>query len=281
MERIPPLGGNPLTTLDVPVAGHGYNALPFIFDLVNQANGLDIADSTTKKVELKEVLPEDNDGRETLMYLNVVRKRIERITGDTPGSLGIHPIVYFYTRSGLFQPTAFLAISGLLENLAKRNKLNEFTKVRNNFEQFIIHYKEAMSILIHRFGSGGRSTPWLQKYYGEILEGLWASKSLDEIQADFAANQDFAFLTTPRPSGDRPESTQDKRSFSAGTKTAAFFASALPNGTRCGICGALIHRNSVHFDHIEPVSKGGSGDMSNAQVTHPYCDSTYKQRNAS
>jgi len=276
----PPISGSPLTTLDVPVAGRGYNALPFVFDFVNQANSVDVEDTTNKKV-LREVLPDDPDGSSTLEYLRQVRRRVERITTDAPGSLGLHPVVYFYTRSGTFQPTAFLAVSRLMEGLAARDKLGDFIEVRREFEDFLVLRKEAMSLLIHKLGSGDRSLPWLERYYLRILEGLWSGLTGDEIQAGLADDADFAFLTVPRPAGVRPESTKTKHPFSSGTKTAAFFASALPNGTRCAICGALVHKNSVHFDHRQRVSEGGAGDASNAQVAHPYCDSTFKEQGRS
>jgi len=277
----PPIGSDPITTLDVPVGGRGYNTLSFIFDLVNHANRVAVADTTSKKADARDVLPDDADGRATLSYLNEVRKHVQRITGDHSMSLGLHPVVYFYTRSGTFQPTAFIAISKVMEDLATRNKLDEFTRVRKDFEQFIIERKEAMSILIHKFGSGDRSLTWLYRYYQIILDGLWAGKTANEIQADFEKNPDFTFLTVPRPSGVRPESTRQKKDFNTETKTATFFAASLPTATRCAICGGLVHRNSMHFDHKVRVREGGTADMSNAQVTHPYCDSTYKERLAS
>jgi hypothetical protein len=112
----PPITGMPLTTLDVPVAGKGYNALPFVFDLVNHANNVRAADSTSKKDD--NILPSDSDGALTVEYLKTVRRRAERITGDGPRSLGLHPIVYFYTRSGTFQPTVFLAVSSFVACLS-------------------------------------------------------------------------------------------------------------------------------------------------------------------
>ncbi len=45
----PPIGDMPLKSIDLPIAGRGYNALPFVFDLVNLANGREIPDSTQKK----------------------------------------------------------------------------------------------------------------------------------------------------------------------------------------------------------------------------------------
>lgn len=154
--------------------------------------------------------------------------------------------------------------------------MKKFTDVRKDFEEFLILHKEAISLFTHKFGSGSRSLPWIYDYYNKVVEGLWKGKSLDSIQKDFARNPDFAFLTPPRPAGVRPQSTKKKSAFSAGTKTAAFFAAALPAGTRCRICGALVHKNSVQFDHIDRVRDGGAADASNAQVTHPYCNSTVR-----
>jgi hypothetical protein len=270
----PAIGGSTITTLDVPVAGRGYNALPFVVDLVNECNAAAVADTTTTK-DIKENLPVDPDGSLTLKYLKSVKDRLDRITGDSPSSLGIHPVVYFYTRSGAFQPTALIATSRFLESLARKGNLEKFTSARRQFEQFLIDHKEAMSLLIHKFGSGGRSLPWLETYYERVLEGFLEGKNPEEIQQDFTADPDFTYLTVPRP-GVGKQSTGTKRSFSSNTKTATFFAAALLTAPRCQICGGVIHRNSMQFDHIIRVREGGANDMSNSQLSHPYCNSTYK-----
>lgn len=273
----PPLGGKPLTTLDVPVAGRGYNALPFVFDLVNYVNDVDVADTTAKKELVKEHLPDDPDGSQTISYLKVVQKRLSRITGDLPCALGLHPIVYFYTRSGSFQPTAFLATSLFIEELAKAKKLIAFTEVRAKLEGFLIDHKEALSLLTHKYGSGVRSLPWIKIYMERVLNGFWSGKTARAIQAEFASDPDWAFLTVPRPSGIHAATDKEKKAFNANTKTAAFFASALPSALKCAICGSLVHKNSLQFDHKHRASDGGNADVSNAQVTHPFCNSTYKE----
>ena len=71
----PPITGMPLTTLDVPVAGKGYNVLPFVFDLVNYANDVKITDSTSKKDEKTTKLPKDPDGTTTVQFLREVSKK--------------------------------------------------------------------------------------------------------------------------------------------------------------------------------------------------------------
>lgn len=268
----PPITGMPLTTLDVPVGGRGYNVLPFVFDLVNQANNVRTADSTSKKDD-KDALPPDTDGSVTVEYLKGVRRRIDRITGDTPRSLGLHPVVYFYTRSGAFQPSTFLAVSGFLEELASSQNLIKFTEHRRQFEEFLIRHKEATTLLIKQLGSGVRHIPRLREYYNRIFRGLLDNRKLDEIQAQFAVDADFSFLTGPRPKDARLESTAERKSFSRNTKTAAFFEAALPAGARCRLCGALIHKDFVQIDHIAARRDKGAADMSNAQISHPYCNS--------
>lgn len=271
----PPLGGKPLTTLDVPVAGKGYNALPFVFDLVNYTNSVDIVDTTAKAAAVNDQLPADTDGQETISYLNKVYRRVSRITTDVPASLGLHPVVYFYTKNGSFQPTFFLATCLFVEALAAKKLLEKFTDVRSKFEEYIIQNKEHLSLITHKFGSGARSLPWLVRYFEVVFTAQQEGRSAEELLKGFAADPNFAVLALPKP-GHGQSSTAGKP-FSSGTKTAAFFASALRTGTRCAICNALVHKNSMQFDHIERASDGGHSHTENAQVTHPYCNSTFKE----
>lgn len=104
----PPLADGPIDTLDVPVAGRGYSVLPFVFDLVNTINDPKVADSTGKGT--KDKLTPDVDGGQTVRYLKSVLKTVLRITGKEPTSLGLHPVVYFYTKRGDVLP---LGVPGL------------------------------------------------------------------------------------------------------------------------------------------------------------------------
>ena len=51
---------------------------------------------------------------------------------------------------------------------------------------------------------------------------------------------------------------------------------ALKNALRCKICNARIHTNSITIDHITRKEDGGIGNFENAQLAHPYCNTTYK-----
>jgi hypothetical protein len=164
----PPLSGEHIDTLDVPVAGRGYSVLPFVFDLVNQVNATKAADSTGGSA--KDQFPKDNDGTETTKYLKRVERTVSRITGKDSTSLGLHPVVYFYTRGGAFSPWAFLAWAQIIDRLFTQKKVNEFCDVRQELERFLLANKWAMTEIIHKNGSGIRSIPWLERYWSAVLD---------------------------------------------------------------------------------------------------------------
>lgn len=263
---LPPMGSMPIKSSDVPVGGRGYNSLPFVFDLVNLVNGIGSKDPTDP----------DETGAQTLGYMSAVLKRVQRITTNEPGALGLHPLVYFYTRGGAFQPIAFLAVSQVVKRLVERDELDKFTEVRRDFETFLMKYKEAFTLIVKRQGAGHRSRPAIEDFLGLALKGFWEGKSSDQIIEDMSADDRFSFFATPAP----VRGIGRNRDFSSSAKTAAFVSQLIDGGVRCPICSGLLHRNSMHTDHIVRKAEGGGAHSANAQVTHPYCDSTYKERRA-
>jgi 5-methylcytosine-specific restriction endonuclease McrA len=82
-----------------------------------------------------------------------------------------------------------------------------------------------------------------------------------------------------------PEKVRVSRSLGNRTRQARIRASRIGkvslrhvlkrDGWRCGICGQPIESRSlrdVHFDHIVPLSKGGTHTEDNIQVAHPRCN---------
>ncbi|MFC3440600.1 DUF262 domain-containing protein [Sphingobium rhizovicinum] len=264
---LPPMGGLPIKSSDVPVGGRGYSSLPFIFDLVNLVNG----------IGPKDPLLVDPDGDKTLQFLQAAQRRLERVTTTSPASLGLHPLVYFYTRGGAFQPVAFLAVLQVVKKLADKGKLDEFTRVRRSFEDFLVARKEAFTLIVKNLGAGHRSRPALEDFMTLALEGLWAGKVETEIIEGMTADNRFRFFATPAPIR---EGSGGKRNFSTSTKSAAFVSELVQNGARCGICDGLLHRNSMTTDHIERKVDGGGAHSGNAQIAHPYCNTTYKENDA-
>lgn len=259
----------PIKTLDLPVAGHGYNALAFVFDLVNWAN--DVPEKASRSRDL--VLPKDEDGSITIRYLEKVRNIVRLMTGQHPSSLGVHPVVYFYTRGGEFQPTAFLATAQLLKELAASNGLKRFTKARETFEDFLVAHKEFITLITKHTGGGQKSLNRMVRYLRFVLDRVRESKEDSEIVKTLHESEEFGFLYSDRPTARRLDAGRSGK-FSQRTKSASFLDTALASAIRCALCGAPVHRNSMQVDHITPRHKGGGADAGNAQITHPFCNSS-------
>lgn len=269
----PPIGDLPVKSIDLPIAGRGYNALPFVFDLVNLANGRVIPDSTQKKA-LKEKLPDDANGQQTTEFLRNVSERLRWITGEHAPSLGLHPAIYTYSRSGAFQPTLFLAMSEFVEELKRTNQLKKFQSVRQRFEAFLFANKGLVSEISHKFGSGSRSINKIVAYYVRVMREI-ATKDESVVLGDLAEDNEFLFLVPLIRRKDDQTSGQGK-GFTRETKTATFLTSAVDGGVRCVLCGALVHKKSMNFDHGVRIRQSGTNALSNSGVTHFWCNSDKK-----
>lgn len=253
----------PIKTLDLPVAGRGYSArtLSLVLEFVNLSND----------VKNEKDLPNDDSGDETIQYLKKSQKIMRRISGTHPSSLGLHPVVYFYSASGRYQPTAFLAVIDLVKSLEEKKYFKKFTDIRRKFEDFLLNHKSLPNQVTLKLCSGVKGYRRLQELYWAILMLMEKNKSTEEVKTDILTDKDFDFLNFKET-----YESSSSGDFSQETKSAIFLRDALENPLRCQICEGLIHFNSIHVDHIIRKEDGGLGTMENAQIAHPYCNSTYK-----
>lgn len=253
----------PIKTLDLPVAGKGYSSqtLPLVLDFVNRVND----------VKADADLADDLDGETTLRFLKNCHRIVNRMSGLHPSSLGLHPVVYFYSLSGKYQTTCFLAMVGIVKELERTGGFGAFVEARNRFEEFLLRYKVLTTQVVWRSGSGSKGAGRMQMLFHAILSGIWAKKLDEEILRSLTSNPMFSYLQ-PRES-DEPTRRTD---FDTDTKSEAFLREALSSPLRCKICGSMIHYNSISIDHIVRKADGGLGTVENAQLTHPYCNSTVK-----
>jgi len=257
----------PIKTLDVPVAGKAYSAqaLPLIFDLVNLAN-----DAVVGRV-VKE-LEGDHDGTMTLQFLKTVKKMAFRISGNHPSSLGLHPLVYFYGPSGRFQPTSFFGIVALIKKLDKKDSFSSFSSVRRRFEDFLLGHKHFPNQITQKSGSGLKGYSRVLYMYELLMQSLLEDKTDEEVEQIFQSDSQLSFLRLEETSA----SSQFHKDFSTDTKSAVYLAEAKTSMLPCKICHGYMHKNSISVDHIQDKKLGGVGEPTNAQLSHPYCNSTYK-----
>lgn len=263
----------PIRTLDLPMAGHGYGShvLPFVFDLVNITNKVQVSDSSNKKVkESEEGFLFDDDGNRTISYLTDVRRILYRLCSNHASSLGLHPVLYFYSRNGTFQPSALLSFVILMRDWDTNDFLG-FTDVRASFEEFLLSNR-SMTEAIRQLGTGNRSRPRIISLYRTIILKLKEGNSPDQVADDLRNHRDFSFLIEPRE--EAPMLALEGGAFTRETKGAAFLADALPSAPKCPTCAGLMHRNGMQVGHKQAKRNGGSADVSNAMMQHPFCNST-------
>lgn len=254
----------PLKTLDVPLAGKGYSpqTLALILDLVNLTNNITSDDS----------LNNDTTGEETINVLKKTKKLLSRISGNHPSSLGLHPVVYFYSATGRYQVTAFLGVIELIKQFEAKNEFKDFINVRAEFEKFLLKYKKFINQITLKYGSGLKSYKRLHKLLVLILSLLKEGKKESEILDGILNSQDFGYLVPDAVEFDNTTRSE----FSTDTKSAIYLKDALSKMLECKICHGLIHVNSISIDHIDRKEDGGKGKVDNGQLTHPYCNSTIK-----
>jgi hypothetical protein len=261
----PPLK-TPVKSLDLPIAGKitASQTLPLIFDFINIVNQIPV-DSENK-------LADDTNGDETLRYLQKARRVAWRINSIHPSSLGLHPIVYFYSIDGKHKTASFYAITAwTLESEKISTGFKDFISVRPQFESLLLKYDYLIQDINRRYRQSTKSYPHIKNFYIECIKQLISGKNTDETVLEITKSKKFSYLKI-----DISKYDIISEDFTTERKSAVFIKEALANSLKCKICGGLIHRNSLTIDHITRKEDGGVGSVSNGQIAHPYCNSTYK-----
>ncbi|MFI2630433.1 DUF262 domain-containing protein [Streptomyces collinus] len=271
-------------TADLPVAGRGYSAdsVRMVFELVNFVNNLqpDMWREDTGRRRRKRVdgdalpaLSDDEDGSTTLQFMKAVKRAAGKIAGNEPASLGLHPAVYFYSATGRFQPAAFLAAVAFVKDLADKRKIASFTDKRAEFEEFLVRYKYFLNQIVRSYGSLQRSVPptllMYQTIFGALLEECSDSEIIGRLKGQSALRSSIKEISS--------EDRAHGRNFSAETKNSIVLKEAIQSAPKCGICQARLYLRFITVDHKVRKEDGGDGTPENGQLTHPYCNSGYKE----
>lgn len=272
----------PVKTLDVPLGGKGYSSetLSLVFDVINVCNSIEQRGgkkaktvSFIKKNNKEEIiLTDDITGESTIEILKKTRKILYRICSEQPASLGLHPQVYFYSLTGRYQITAFLAIIELMKEFETKNSFDSFLNVRKSFEKFLLSYKIFVNQSTVHTGSGVKGYKHLKKLFSIIIDSLKAGNTHEEIIMKLSANDEFNYLN---PNQKEVANTK-RKNFDTETKSAVYLTKLLKTAMTCGNCEGFVHINSATIDHSVRKRDGGKGNLENGEVYHPYCNTTDK-----
>lgn len=255
----------PIKTLDIPVGGKNYSAqtLPLILEFINIVNNI--------PTDFKESLEDDLTGDETVNILKQTRRIAWRINSNHPSSLGLHPVVYFYSQDGRHKVASFYATLAFVKELEEKNKLKEFSLVRPQFENILLQNDPLIQQINRKYRSAIASYSQIKDFYFAIIELLQKGVNENEVITQLIKISKFNYLTL---TVEQNEITTNN--FSTERKSAVYIKEALANAPKCKICGGYIHRNSISIDHIERKQDGGLGTIDNGQITHPFCNTTLK-----
>lgn len=239
--------------------------MPLILDFVNIVNDINFSNQQIK---------DDETGEVTIQTLKNVRKVTLRLNSNHPSSLGLHPVVYFYSQEGRHKTASFFAIVDFIMELDKRKKMNDFIDVRGKFEEFILEYDYLVQQINRKYRYAQKSYRYISIFFREIISAFKADKTIDEAINEIISSQDFKYLTLQK----MPQQLIDSsaKDFNTSRKSAIYIRDALQNAPRCKICGGLIHRNSISIDHNQRKEDRGLATLDNGQLTHPYCNTGYK-----
>ena len=258
----------PLKTLDLPLGGNvSYGkSLDLIIDYIYNTQPT----LQGEKVSL-EKMSDDVDGNLTLSSLYNCKTITERITGNSHGSLGLHPAIYFYNHMGKPNKFLFLAVTKMFADAVNNNDANffkKFTQAREKLEKFLIAHKYLFAHIVSQTRSQKRISV-LEGVFKFCIEEVSQEHELSPEKIADVAGLEFALLRDKEASSAK---------ISTANKNQAFLSQALNNALICPICKGLISKSSISYDHVVPVKKGGLGSSSNTQITHPYCNTGVKNQ---
>jgi hypothetical protein len=257
----------PLKTLDVPFGGSvsPVEALSLLIEF------LTISGSRQADAPSIDKYPIDETGEATIGVLQRSLEILNRITGNSPGSLGLHPAVYFYNERGKYNRFLFLGMTALLTEKVRNNDdafFKKFTRARSAVEDFLIDNKSLIA-LIQQNMSRAQRVPRMKKLFEYIIDTASSGGKLVAEEAISQLGLQGRILDV--------KTLQSSPHFSDNSKSMMFVNSALGSALHCPICRGFLHpTKSVSYDHIIRREDGGTGDVTNGQMVHPFCNTGIK-----
>ena len=254
-----PLLRYPVKSLDLPLGGavSAPTALRMVYDLV--AMSIDMTD-----------VADDEDGTTTIRNLHRTRRLVRLILSNDASSLGLHPTVYFYSWTGKQIPTMLLAVTDLIIELERAGKLPGFIDHRRAFEDFLVSNRALQNQIIRKFGSAQSGRRRLNSFYVAVL------KAISEGHADIVETLRQGEHSFLQPE-ETPYSGVTPTRFSTQVRSGVTMQELIRSAHRCPICQGLLPTQAISVDHKQRRADGGASTDDNAQITHPYCNTGYKE----
>ena len=258
---------SPLKTLELPLGGQvsPVNALSLLIEFLSIAGSRDKDGKSIDKYE------DDETGDGTISVLKNSLQILKRITGNDGESLGLHPAVYFYNERGKYSRFLFLGMTALIQDRIRNNDsdfFKAFTNVRGQVEQFLIDNKSLIGLVLQNLAKNQR-VPKMRDLFAYLVAQLKRQKPIKLEDAIAQLGLRGRILDV--------NAIQTSPTISDETKSMLFVRDAIKTALHCPICSGLLDpKKSVSYDHIKRVRNGGTGELDNTQLVHPYCNTSVK-----
>jgi hypothetical protein len=252
----------PIKSLDLPAGGSvsAATALRMTYDFISMTVG--VADRN-----------DDPNGERTVSYLVRAKRAMRLLLSNDPSSLGLHPAVYFYSWTGKQIPIMFLSIADLILDIQKRDRLPEFTNARRAFEDFLIVNRALTNQVIRKFGATPSGRKHLLGYYQDVLRSVAVNGQPHSVLGTLQSSGRYSYLQPDESPYDGVTPTK----FSTQVKSGIVIQELSTTAPRCPICGGLLPAQAISVDHLVRLADGGASTDDNAQLTHPYCNTGFKE----
>lgn len=260
-----PESEDPLKTMDVPIAGSisPVEALSLLVEF------LTIAGSRKPVLESIDKYLDDETGEATVEVLQNSLDVLNRITGPSNGSLGLHTAVYFYNDKGKHSKFLFLGVVALIGEKLRNNDsyfFKKFTKARPRVEDFLIENKSLIGIILQNLGNKQR-IPRVKELFDFIVDKAFAGAPLLVVEVVSSLGQTGRILDI--------RTVQTSPKIADETKSALMINASIAAAPKCPLCGGRMEINkSVSHDHKVDKKDDGTGDILNIQHAHFYCNNS-------
>lgn len=246
----------------------GTQSSSLTLDVVNQTVKICNGITDIKKA----IFGDEND---VINMLRNTLKILQYIHSKEKFSLGLHPFVYFYSDLGKHKIGSYYGILLFVKNLISDNKLNNFIQVRAKFEDVVYTYSFIVQQIIRKYRQTKRSYDKIANYFSDLMNIIRSNDKMssEEIINELRNLPEYKYLQTEIIDN---EEVEIRGHFSRGRRQQIKLQTFVSNLPKCPICGGYLDNYSISVDHIIRKSDGGSNAKVNGQVTHLYCNTTYK-----
>ncbi len=200
---------------------------------------------------------------------------LEYINSKQPFSLGIHPFIYFYSDIGKHKIGSYYGFLLFVKELINNKQLNSFIEVREKFEQVIYQYNFLVQQIIRKNRQSKKAYSTIKDYFFCIMKIVKNNPqyTMEEIIYELKRTKGFAYLQTEIVDN---EASEVKGNFSRGKRQQVKLRTFVEKLPKCPVCNGYMDNFSTSVDHIDRKEDGGTDSILNAQLTHLYCNTTYK-----